>query len=107
GGGGGGGWGGEKGRGGGLTAQRGAAHFGLSARTGHLRFELIGQTFGRWLLEHRLDACGAALRDARQRDANVSEIAYRWGFNDLSHFNKAVRARLNTPPRACRNGPPD
>ena len=88
----------------GLTPQRVAAHFGISVRTVHLRFELIGQTFGRWLLEHRLDACGAALRDARQRDANVSEIAYRWGFNDLSHFNKAFRARFNTTPRAWRNG---
>jgi AraC-like DNA-binding protein len=88
----------------GLTPQRVAAHFGISLRTVHLRFELIGQTFGRWLLEHRLDACRAALRDTRQRDANISEIAYRWGFNDLSHFNKVFRARFNTTPRAWRNG---
>jgi AraC-like DNA-binding protein len=87
-----------------LTPQRVAAHFGISLRTVHLRFELIGQTFRRWLLEHRLDACQAALRDERQRDANVSEIAYRWGFNDLSHFNKVFRARFNTTPRAWRNG---
>ena len=87
-----------------LTPQRVAAHFGISLRTVHLRFELIGQTFRRWLLEHRLDACMAALRDERQRDTNVSEIAYRWGFNDLSHFNKVFRARFNTTPRAWRNG---
>jgi AraC-like DNA-binding protein len=87
-----------------LTPQRVAAHFGISLRTVHLRFELIGQTFGRWLLEHRLDACRTALRDTRQRDANISEIAYRWGFNDLSYFNKAFRARFNTTPRAWRNG---
>jgi AraC-like DNA-binding protein len=87
-----------------LTPQRVAVHFGISLRTVHLRFELIGQTFRRWLLEHRLDACRAALRDERQRDANVSEIAYRWGFNDLSHFNKVFRARFNTTPRAWRNG---
>jgi AraC-like DNA-binding protein len=87
-----------------LTPQRVAAHFAISLRTVHLRFELIGQTFGRWLLEHRLDACRAVLRDPRQRDANISEIAYRWGFNDLSYFNKAFRARFNTTPRAWRNG---
>ena len=45
-----------------------------------------------------------ALRDTRQRDANISEIAYHWGFNDLSHFNKAFRARFNTTPRAWRSG---
>ena len=88
----------------GLTPQSVAAHFAISVRTVHLRFELIGQTFGRWLLEHRLDACRAALRDARQGDANISEIAYRLGFNDLSYFNKAFRARFNTTPRAWRNG---
>lgn len=87
-----------------LTPQRVAAHLGVSLRTVHLRFELIGQTFRRWLTEQRLDACRAALRDARQRDANISEIAYRWGFNDLSHFNKVFRARFNTTPRAWRNG---
>jgi AraC family transcriptional regulator, positive regulator of tynA and feaB len=87
-----------------LSPQRVAAQFGISLRTVHLRFELIDQTFRRWLLEQRLDACRAALRDARQRDANVSEIAYRWGFNDLSHFNKVFRARFNTTPRAWRNG---
>jgi AraC-like DNA-binding protein len=86
-----------------LTPQRVAAHFGISIRTVHLRFARIGQTFGRWLLEHRLDACRAALRDERQRNANISEIAYRWGFNDLSHFNKVFRARFDTTPREWRN----
>lgn len=87
-----------------LTPQRVAMHFGISVRTVHLRFERIGQTFGRWLIEHRLEACRAALRDERQSDANVSEIAYRWGLNDLSHFNKVFRARFNTTPRAWRSG---
>jgi AraC-like DNA-binding protein len=87
-----------------LTPQRVAAHFGISVRTVHLRFERIGRTFGRWLLDHRLDACHTALRDERQRDANISEIAYHWGFNDLSHFNKVFRARFDTTPREWRNG---
>jgi AraC family transcriptional regulator, positive regulator of tynA and feaB len=87
-----------------LNPQRVADHFGISVRTVHLRFERIGQSFGRWLLEHRLDACRTALRDERQRGANISEIAYRWGFNDLSHFNKVFRARFDTTPREWRNG---
>jgi len=90
-----------------LTPQRVAAHFGISVRTLHLRFERIGLTFGRWLLEHRLDACRAALRDAGQSETNISEIAYRWGFNDLSYFNKAFRSRFATSPRAWRNGEAD
>jgi AraC-like DNA-binding protein len=29
-------------------------------------------------------------------------IAYRCGFNDLSHFNKAFRAGFDRSPRECR-----
>ena len=88
-----------------LTPQRAADRFGISVRTLHLRFAQIGQTFGRWLLEHRLDACGAALRDENQRGVNISDIAYRWGFNDLSHFNKVFRARFDQTPREWRTRP--
>jgi len=82
-----------------------AARFGISVRTLHLRFERLGETFGRWLLDNRLDACGKALRDPHQRAAAISEIAYRWGFNDLSHFNKAFRAQFDMTPGEWRNSP--
>ncbi|WP_198164553.1 helix-turn-helix domain-containing protein [Rhodoplanes sp. Z2-YC6860] len=88
-----------------LSPQRVADRFGISVRTLHLRFAQIGETFGRWLLEHRLDACSAALRDENQRGVNISDIAYRWGFNDLSHFNKVFRARFDQTPREWRNRP--
>ena len=81
-----------------------AAHFGMSVRTLHLRFGQVGQTFGRWLLGQRLEACRAGLRDPNQRTACISEIAYRCGFNDLSHFNKVFRARFDQTPREWRNG---
>jgi len=88
-----------------LSPQRAADRLGISVRTLHLRFKQIGQSFGRWLLEARLNACRTALRDQNQRSLNISEIAYRWGFNDLSHFNKAFRARFDLTPREWRNGP--
>jgi AraC family transcriptional activator of tynA and feaB len=34
---------------------------------------------------------------------NISEIAYAWGFNDLSHFNRAFRARFGMTPREWRH----
>ena len=80
-----------------------AEHFGISVRTLHLRFEKTEQTFGRWLLEARLDACSKALRDPLQRTHTISEIAYSCGFNDLSHFNKAFRARFNMTPSQWRH----
>jgi AraC-like DNA-binding protein len=88
-----------------LSPQRVADRLGMSVRTLHWRFKQAGQTFGRWLRENRLDGCAVALRDPHQRTVNVSNIAYSWGFNDLSHFNKAFRARFNMTPREWRHEP--
>ncbi len=89
-----------------LSPPMGAAHLGISVRTLHLRFHTLGKSFGRWLLDARLDACGKALRDPRQRASGISEIAYRWGFNDLSHFNKSFRTHFGMPPRQLRSNTP-
>lgn len=85
-----------------LSPGRAAAHFGISVRTLHARFQQVGQSFGRWVLQNRLDACSRALRDPNQRGDTVSTIAYRWGFNDLSYFNRSFRARFGMPPRQWR-----
>lgn len=86
-----------------LSPQTVADHVGISLRTLHSRFRRIGSTFGRWVLENRLDACRTALRDTSQRALNISEIAYRWGFNDLSHFNKTFRQRFDCAPGEWRS----
>ena len=82
-----------------------AAHFGISVRTLHLRFEKLGQSFKRWLLQIRLDACATALCDPAWRGCTISEVAYRCGFNDLSYFNRAFRARFDATPRGWRVQP--
>ena len=86
-----------------LTPQVVAAYCGVSVRTLHLRFKTLGQTFGNWLLESRLNACSRALRDPFQQTRTISEIAYSCGFNDLSHFNKTFRARFGMSPREWRS----
>jgi AraC family transcriptional regulator, positive regulator of tynA and feaB len=88
-----------------LSPQQAADHLGISVRTLHSRFRQIGQTFGHWLLENRLQGCSNALRDPNQQTMNISEVAYWWGFNDLSYFNKAFRAHFDMTPREWRNGP--
>jgi AraC-like DNA-binding protein len=88
-----------------LSPQQAADHLGISIRTLHSRFRQTGHTFGQWVLENRLQGCSTALRDPNQQTLNISEIAYRWGFNDLSYFNKAFRAHFDMTPREWRNGP--
>jgi AraC-like DNA-binding protein len=85
-----------------LSPQLVADHFGISLRTLHGRFAKLGTTFGRWLLETRLETCSKALKDPQQH-RYVSEIAYNCGFNDLSHFNKAFRARFEMAPTEWRD----
>jgi AraC family transcriptional regulator, positive regulator of tynA and feaB len=85
-----------------LSPQQAADYLGISVRTLHSRFQQTGRSFGRWLLESRLEGCAIALRDANQRTLNISEIAYRWGFNDLSYFNKAFRAQFGMTPGEWR-----
>lgn len=81
-----------------------ASHVGISVRTLQLRFQQSGKSFGRWLLECRLEACGKDLKDPFKQGDSISTIAYRWGFNDLSHFNKAFRARFAMSPSQWRLG---
>ena len=87
-----------------LSPQSVADHFGLSPRTLYARFKKMEQTFGEWVLKARLDACSKALKDPLQRTRPIADIAYNCGFNDLSYFNKAFRARFEQSPRALRNG---
>jgi AraC-like DNA-binding protein len=79
-----------------------AAQFGISTRTLHLRFAKLEQTFGRWLLDTRLEASSAALCNPQQNSRGISEIAFSCGFNDLSHFNKSFRTRFGVSPSEWR-----
>jgi AraC-like DNA-binding protein len=85
-----------------LSADFVAAQFGISTRAVHLRFEKLEQTFSRWVLDARLDACSIALRDPLQQPRPISEIALGCGFNDLPHFNKSFRTRFGMPPSEWR-----
>lgn len=79
-----------------------AAHFRISVRTLHLRFAASEQSFSKWLLNCRLDQCHHALLDSAQDSHSVSDIAYRFGFGDLSHFSKSFKVRFGHTPRDLR-----
>jgi AraC family transcriptional activator of tynA and feaB len=83
-----------------LSAATVAAHFGISIRYVHRVFEEMDRSIGQVVLERRL------LRCARDLDATVesriSEVAFRWGFSDISHFNRSFRQRFGFSPREYR-----
>ncbi|WP_425283237.1 helix-turn-helix domain-containing protein [Methyloceanibacter methanicus] len=67
-----------------------------------------GTSLSRLLATMRLDRCRKALENAALAERSVSEIAYSWGFSDLTHFGRVFRAAYGVPPRtyrqSCRAG---
>ena len=85
-----------------LAPQDAADALGLSLRLVHRLFAERGTTFGRFLLERRLEACRNSLGDPAEAGRAISDIAFAAGFNELSHFSRAFKARFGLSPRAYR-----
>jgi AraC-like DNA-binding protein len=85
----------------GLSASYAAEALGLSERYVHKLFAKRGTTFGAYVTEQRLTRVREDLmRSSRYKP--ITAIAYRWGFNDLSTFNRAFRKRFGCTPTEVR-----
>jgi AraC-like DNA-binding protein len=84
-----------------LSAPAVAMHFGISVRYLHRLFEESDKSFGQVVLERRLLRCARDLGGASV-DTRISDVAYRWGFGDISYFNKSFRQRFGSSPREYR-----
>jgi AraC-like DNA-binding protein len=56
----------------------------------------------RLLFNRRLAKCQAALADPAQAHRRISDIAYSWGFGDVSHFGRLFKAVVGLTPRDFR-----
>jgi len=65
-------------------------------------FEDSGQSFSTYLRNSRLERCHADLANPVYDQLSVSDICYRWGFNDPSYFSQAFRERFGVSPKAFR-----
>lgn len=86
-----------------LSPQSVARACGVSIRQIHRLFQASDTSFGDWVRHKRLDRCAADLRNAALRDISITEIAFRWGFNDLSHFSRSFSAKFGQGPRDYRS----
>ena len=87
-----------------LTPQAVARAAGVSVRTLHRLFNASGVTFRVWLRTQRLERCWRELADPGRRRATIAAVAFQWGFNDLSTFNRAFRDHYGQTPQAVRQG---
>jgi len=79
-----------------------AAACNISMRYVHVLMRDTGRSFSRYLLERRLERCCEALQSKADRSCSITEIAFRWGFNDMSHFSRVFRGRYGLSPREFR-----
>lgn len=79
-----------------------AAASNISTRYLHKLFEAESQSVAAYVRARRLARCRRELLDPRCADQPISALAFRWGFNDLSAFNRAFKAAFGTTPRDLR-----
>lgn len=73
----------------------------MSRRQLQRDFQDNGTTFTRLLCEKRIKLVASHLQRAARakRHLAITDVAYRAGFNDLSHFNRSFRRIYDTSPR--------
>ena len=86
----------------GLDAQSVAQAAGVSLRYANAALSDEGTSIGRLIQARRLLRCRRALEDPTQAHRTVSEIAYGWGFSDMTHFGRKFKAAFGQLPSECR-----
>jgi AraC-like DNA-binding protein len=86
----------------GLNAAAVGRRLGLSGRYVHRLLAAAGLTFSTHVRELRLTKAKRLLTDPMMEEIRISDISALAGFSDLSHFNRAFRARFGQTPKAAR-----
>lgn len=84
-----------------------AREVGLSSRHINALFKDEGTSLMRHVWACRLDRCCKDMRDSTKAGRRVSDIAFRWGFSDPSHFSRAFKQRFGCSPLEYRAGERD
>jgi AraC-like DNA-binding protein len=85
-----------------LSISQTAAALGISPRYVNDLLSDEGTSFQRYVLSERLARCKRDLSSPILTHRHVSEIAFAWGFNDLSHFGRVFREHYGMSPRDWR-----
>jgi AraC-like DNA-binding protein len=72
-------------------------------RSLHLLFADTGTTVSRWIRDRRLKICYRELSRAGHKDT-VTNVAFRWGFNDSAHFSRTFKEAFGVTPSSIRTG---
>jgi AraC-like DNA-binding protein len=79
-----------------------AAAAGISVRYANALLAEENSSVQRYILRRRLEHCRRAIEDPLQGHRMIGEIAFSWGFSDLSHFSRRFRAEFGMTPGELR-----
>jgi AraC family transcriptional activator of tynA and feaB len=85
-----------------LSPKMAADYLGVSVRYIHKVFAGSEESFGRTVLTMRLQRASEALCTPQMSHQTVADIAFKWGFNDLSYFGKCFKKQYQMTPRQWR-----
>jgi acetamidase/formamidase/AraC-like DNA-binding protein len=75
---------------------------GMSPRYLQKLFESAGDNFVHYLRRRRLERSRADIVNPAFAQLSISEICFRWGFNDAAHFSRVFREHFGVAPRGLR-----
>jgi AraC family transcriptional regulator, positive regulator of tynA and feaB len=81
-----------------LDVQSVADAVGFSVRYANHILSSQDTSIGRLILTERLERCRQAFEDPAQSGRSVSEIAFGWGFSDLTHFGRCFKKAYGMSP---------
>ncbi|MGI9285082.1 MAG: helix-turn-helix domain-containing protein [Pseudomonadales bacterium] len=79
-----------------------ATKHGISKRYLHLLFKQDGISVSRYIQQQRLAACYRALTNNDMQHLSTTDIAFQFGFGDISHFYRCFKAHYKLTPRQIR-----
>jgi AraC-like DNA-binding protein len=85
-----------------LDAETVAGAAGVSVRYANAVLAQEGTSITRLIQTRRLARCRQALEDPLQGHRTISEIAYGWGFSDMTHFGRRFKAAFGSSPSDYR-----
>ncbi len=74
----------------------------ISKRYLHKLFKDFGMSVSRYILQLRLDGCYQDLTNHDLQHLSTTDMAFEWGFGDISHFHRCFKARYQITPRQWR-----
>jgi AraC-like DNA-binding protein len=86
-----------------LDAATVAAAAGVSIRYANAVLAGEGMSITRLIQSRRLARCRQALANPLQQHRTIGEIAYGWGFSDMTHFGRRFKAAYNLSPSDFRS----